>query len=442
VEKIGGQIAIYRGLLGGKAHQWFVDAYNLRIKEIAQHEREDKPTKKDLLDRVLNDVALRVFPQGADSCRNQKRYLRNSMIKLGDQDPEKFRDQLVKINNYLEYFPIKSIGMPKPPNKPMDEDDLVDIMERGISIEWRARMMYNNQRSYAFETVDEAAEHYKSMWDADCLISHALGLGKQNESNKGKGRGSNNKRNRDGSSKHRSNRNENDNKSTGGIKQCTTCKKFHPGRCRYLDDKNKDDTKPPAKRFKGGGYNKHRNKNEQSNVVTLDREKYEALMAIYNKTKTKRGGKKPNKRRVVDDDDSSLSSEDSLDHVLNVISGNDDSDSVKHYVMPFYKNSDSGPALKKAKRRHFTAEIVVEIADRDGNIVPIRAPLDTGTSSTLLLKEFVKKGRASSYKGKRVTWATKGGTFETRRKALVDFKFPRLESHKSISWIVHVDDSQ
>ena len=40
----------------------------------------------------------------------------------------------------------------------------------------------------------------------------------------------------------------------------------------------------------------------------------------------------------------------------------------------------------------YTAEIVVEIEDRHGNIVPIRALLDTGTTSTLVLRDFVKKG--------------------------------------------------
>ena len=33
-----------------------------------------------------------------------------------------------------------------------------------------------------------------------------------------------------------------------------------------------------------------------------------------------------------------------------------------------------------------------------------------------------------------------GGVFVTKQKALIDFKFPELDSNKKISWICHVDD--
>ena len=39
----------------------------------------------------------------------------------------------------------------------------------------------------------------------------------------------------------------------------------------------------------------------------------------------------------------------------------------------------------------------VEVKDHHGDVVPIRCLLDMGTMSTLILREFVKKGRASGY---------------------------------------------
>ena len=33
-----------------------------------------------------------------------------------------------------------------------------------------------------------------------------------------------------------------------------------------------------------------------------------------------------------------------------------------------------------------------------------------------------------------------GGKFTTNRKALLDFKFPELNQHKTVNWICHVDD--
>ena len=44
-------------------------------------------------------------------------------------------------------------------------------------------------------------------------------------------------------------------------------------------------------------------------------------------------------------------------------------------------------------------EVVGEITNRDGDIVPIRVLLDTGTTSTILLRDFVHKN-ISSFKNK------------------------------------------
>ena len=108
------------------------------------------------------------------------------------------------------------------------------------------------------------------------------------------------------------------------------------------------------------------------------------------------------------------------------------------YANPFFNRGES--PKKKSKRTHYSAEIVVEIEDRHGNLVPIRALLDTGTSSSIILREFVRKGRANTHKGKRTTWSTLGGNFSTNRKALIDFKIPELSTHKTVTWITHVDD--
>jgi hypothetical protein len=79
------------------------------------------------------------------------------------------------------------------------------------------------------------------------------------------------------------------------------------------------------------------------------------------------------------------------------------------------------PPQKKHKTGHYTAEIIIEIKYRNDKIAPIRALLDTGTSSSIVLREFVRKGRAKSYKGQVTTWSTYGRPFQTKRKALIDF---------------------
>jgi hypothetical protein len=42
----------------------------------------------------------------------------------------------------------------------------------------------------------------------------------------------------------------------------------------------------------------------------------------------------------------------------------------------------------------YTADIIVEIKNRDGTVVPMRALLDTGIIATIILREFVGKRRS------------------------------------------------
>jgi hypothetical protein len=73
-------------------------------------------------------------------------------------------------------------------------------------------------------------------------------------------------------------------------------------------------------------------------------------------------------------------------------------------------------------------------------VVPMRALLDTGTIATIILREFVGKGRARTNTKKRTKWKTLGGTFTTNYKSLLDFKFPEISTSKVVTWQAHVDD--
>ena len=95
---------------------------------------------------------------------------------------------------------------------------------------------------------------------------------------------------------------------------------------------------------------------------------------------------------------------------------------------------------KKKKNGHLTTEIVGEIFNRDHEVTPIRFLLDTGTTSTIILKPFVNK--MPHFKHELTKWRTMGGTFETRRKAQIELKFPEFSHNKTVTWIAHVDKPQ
>ena len=59
---------------------------------------------------------------------------------------------------------------------------------------------------------------------------------------------------------------------------------------------------------------------------------------------------------------------------------------------------------------------MVEIKDQNGNLVPIRALLDTGTDQTLILREFVNESQCQGHELKTVEWTTMGGNLQQPNK--------------------------
>jgi hypothetical protein len=88
---------------------------------------------------------------------------------------------------------------------------------------------------------------------------------------------------------------------------------------------------------------------------------------------------------------------------------------------------------------HYTVDINVEIKNRDSTVVPIRALLDTGITSTIILREFVGKVRPRTNTKKITKWKTLGGTFTTNYESLLDFKFLEICTGKVVTWRAHVD---
>jgi hypothetical protein len=123
--------------------------------------------------------------------------------------------------------------------------------------------------------------------------------------------------------------------------------------------------------------------------------------------------------------------------------GNNDNNYYDEMAYPFSKRikiKHEPEAAQKNIPVQYTADIIVEIKNRYGTVVPMRALLDTGTTSTIILREFVGKVRAPTNTKKITKWKTLGGTFTTNYESLLDLKFPELSTSKVVTWQVHVDD--
>jgi hypothetical protein len=73
----------------------------------------------------------------------------------------------------------------------------------------------------------------------------------------------------------------------------------------------------------------------------------------------------------------------------------------------------------KKKPVQNNADIIVEIKNRDGKLVPMRALLRTGTTANIILRDFSCKCRARTNTKKRIKWKTLGGTFTTNYESLL-----------------------
>jgi hypothetical protein len=83
------------------------------------------------------------------------------------------------------------------------------------------------------------------------------------------------------------------------------------------------------------------------------------------------------------------------ENTLESINHNKYSDDNDELAYPFSKRIKLKHEPEKDHENvpvQYTADIIVEIKNRDGSVVPMRALLDTGTTATIILREFVGKG--------------------------------------------------
>jgi hypothetical protein len=73
---------------------------------------------------------------------------------------------------------------------------------------------------------------------------------------------------------------------------------------------------------------------------------------------------------------------------------------------------------RKVETFYYSPGIVVEMINKNGEVVPIRALLDTGTTGTLLPKQYIAPSTPKAYSGQHVVWNSLGRTFKTKRKSL------------------------
>ena len=375
---------------------------------------------------------------------------------MGGMHPGDFATRLKEINTFIHYFPVEELKTIHDLPNPLQEDELVDIMDNAKPPQWAARILEAQVRPHLFKTVDAARDYFVNLYNADLLrtrfnkIKRDEGRGtKRSRTYSGNTTGVNDlkpKGHNNGRPRKRAKFNKPKGNNNKEVPTCSTCGTRHRGACWHKEENKALRPSWCNSIYNKGSTNKTNSSNKQSILAVVKRTTMNKLV--------KKAAKNSKKRRVIEDsDDDSLADFREGNYNLNMREqGSDTESNHKSFSDRLRKSTSSKlanketlfpfhlPPTKKSKQGHLCAEVIVETTNRQGDKVPIRALLDTGTTSTIILKEFVQRGRASSYKGKKQEWTTIGGTFSTRSKALIDMTLPELDKSKTITWICHVDD--
>jgi hypothetical protein len=397
---------------------------------------------------------------------------------MGRLNPEKFSQRLQDLNRYLDYIPIERTSdrnkVTKAYGKGLPEDELRSIMGRVITPEWTANLLSLGKEPWKFRDLEDQLNVYRKQWQADQqkqIIAQMAGKhpnklneGKRknsdrNHHNSNGGRGSNRHGNtshggRGGRGRGRGGRDGTGNNSEHlQSVECYSCgKKGHYSNDFTLPKKNtqsahmvsKDDFKNLFQTSMKEMFTKNKYKEAKANAEGdddyLDMNVFKKLME----------GKQPMSVLENNDDLTSINDTNTCDYYIQnkcthrSIKHNDYSNDYDELAYPFSKRVKLKHEPEKAHENvpvQYTADIILEIKNIYGKVVPMRAFLDTGTTATIILREFVGKGRARTNKKKRKKWKTLGGTFTTNYESLLDFKFPEIITSKAVTWQAHVDDT-
>ena len=478
---------IFRTLLEGKVKTAFNTAWgkrNTANEELPEDEREQF---SNLFNYAINDLAKLMFNEPTTAYLDQLHYMLKGLYL--NCPVAEFWERFQEVNECFTYFPkYDNIEYPAP----LNNDTVLTCLDNVIPEKWAQIMAMNDMNTRICLEPEELITMLRKCERMEKATTRKSTLNKQavsdDKSRNNTSRRGNNRRNRKGNGPNKKQKT-----SAGDRKACSVCgqKGHHEDDC-WEHEKNAS-KRPDGWKSRRGNANRDGFRKQKGTVPTrkeayaamklLKRAKAngvdvedESFMVNHRKRKStnetisinddsdqsvqySEDGKNPHKRTRTsvittmstntlsspyhqNEDETSQSSLRESEPTASAVSRSSSSSNKRQitnkYANPFFNRTERSE--KRPKKDHYSAEIVVQIQDRSGALVPARALLDTGTSSSIVLRDFVRKGRARSYKGKTTTWSTLGGSFSTQRRALIDFKLPELSTHKKVTWITHVDD--
>jgi hypothetical protein len=153
-EETDNKIQIITSVLRGKALESF---RTYQAEQEAANDKRKKPWyDEDVLEHILNDMALEIFPTKHSSYCRQVFYMKYHIF-MGDGTTVKLFERRVNwLNQCLtKYFPMINMtdGQLKTCES-LGEDDLCDIYTLAIKPEWTSKIMESNADPYDFSVTE------------------------------------------------------------------------------------------------------------------------------------------------------------------------------------------------------------------------------------------------------------------------------------------------
>ena len=353
--------------------------------------------------------------------RRQRNYLRYHVFMM-EMPLADFKAELRRQNQFLRYFPIPRDHTAC---EPFTDDELVDIVDRAKRVEWQRDLLTANIDPYAL-TLDEYYRYLEKLevkHQMDQVLRDDRKRKSENESD-GKPKSRPNKRSKGDRKKGPSAQKEKFRKDP-----CVHCQKWHP------DPDEKCWTLKENKNSRPEGFMKARAKNDTQRLFSaLQMEQIAKIIGA------KAEKKKKAKRKIAfmskTESESSNSSSDESEDYFCVNRKNSYNYAIRTAITANTKK------IKNTKKRDRpTTEAIIQLSGPQNETKPIRCLLDTGTSQSLVLKEFLPFSLAVTRSKRPTKWQTLGGSIVTKQLATLNFKIPELSTTKLITWTCHVDAS-
>jgi hypothetical protein len=155
---------IFVGLFTGRCADVFKSEWDRLLKENSGRSEKNKYTDGQvLLASTLSLVAKTVFVDWQTAYHMHWDYIRKDIF-VGNQRPDKFVENLQRMDRLLMYFPVKD---PLSPIELISEQELNEVFQAGCKLCWRQTLLEKNC-SHEFVTLDETRDcYYKLLYQAE-----------------------------------------------------------------------------------------------------------------------------------------------------------------------------------------------------------------------------------------------------------------------------------